>query len=369
MCHVTYLHQNVKYSAFNDYKKEIPKLGGYKPWAEHLSASIHPDLCLARAVVCDKTVPSRSLKTFFAPLGEPAAELLPWASANVKWPRSHREQQRQAKGTSGKKMTDDKGRSGGRMCEGRERRGEWRGCESRVGGGGLKRRNGRTWGEERRSDSGTIIIGSENLAVTSAPLLEWHCVAALHLPPLLFQYPFQYPHWFSLDIVCTSHSFCCFPPLPSSSQSANDGKLNTLRFDGAANLFWNGKFHNANKRRETLITKPHLLRKKKNPSVCLALIASISATRYFPPPSASPSEHVCQFPIWIIVCEKKPSAISVSAHAAEFTAGGRIQGGSVCFGFFFGLGGKLTDIFIVREPAGLAFMKPEEIAQKCTCLQ
>lgn len=263
MCHVTYLHQNVKYSAFNDYKKEIPKRGGYEPWAEHLSASIHPDLCLARAVVCDKTVPSRSLKTFFARLGEPAAELLPWASANVKWPRSHREQQRQAKGTSGKKMTDDKGRSGGRMCEGRERRGEWRGCERWVGGGGLKRRNGRTWGEERRSDSGTIIIGSENLAVTSAPLLEWHCVAALHLPPLLFQYPFQYPHWFSLDIVCTSHSFCCFPPLPSSSQSANDGKLNTLRFDGAANLFWNGKFHNANKRRETLITKPHLLRKKK----------------------------------------------------------------------------------------------------------
>lgn len=369
MCHVTYLHQNVKYSAFNDYKKEIPKLGGYKPWAEHLSASIHPDLCLARAVVCDKTVPSRSLKTFFAPLGEPAAELLPWASANVKWPRSHQEQQRQAKGTSGKKMTDDKGRSGGRMCEGRERRGEWRGCESRVGGGGLKRRNGRTWGEERRSDSGTIIIGSEEPGCHFRSSFRVTLPRCATPPPLLFQYPFQYPHWFSLDIVCTSHSFCCFPPLPSSSQSANDGKLNTLRFDGAANLFWNGKFHNANKRRETLITKPHLLRKKKNPSVCLALIASISATRYFPPPSASPSEHVCQFPIWIIVCEKKTSTISVSAHAAEFTAGGRIQGGSVCFGFFFGLGGKLTDIFIVREPAGLVFMKPEEIAQKCTCLQ
>lgn len=74
MCHVTYLHQNVKYSAFNDYKKEIPKRGGYEPWAEHLSASIHPDLCLARAVVCDKTVPSRSLKTFFARLGEPVAQ-------------------------------------------------------------------------------------------------------------------------------------------------------------------------------------------------------------------------------------------------------------------------------------------------------
>lgn len=31
MCHVTYLHQNVKYSAFNDYKKEIPKRGGFEP--------------------------------------------------------------------------------------------------------------------------------------------------------------------------------------------------------------------------------------------------------------------------------------------------------------------------------------------------
>lgn len=134
MCHVTYLQQNVKYSAFNDYKKEIPERGGYKPRAEHLSASIHPDLCLARAVVCDKTVPSRSLKTFFAPLGEPAAELLPWASANVKWPRSHREQQRQAKGTRGRKMTGDRaGAEGGCVKAGRgeesgeDVRGGWEG--------------------------------------------------------------------------------------------------------------------------------------------------------------------------------------------------------------------------------------------------
>ena len=131
MCHVTYLQQNVKYSAFNDYKKEIPERGGYKPRAEHLSASIHPDLCLARAVVCDKTVPSRSLKTFFAPLGEPAAELLPWASANVKWPRSHREQQRQAKGMRGRKMTGDRaGAEGGCVKAGR---GEERGEEVRGG--------------------------------------------------------------------------------------------------------------------------------------------------------------------------------------------------------------------------------------------
>lgn len=76
--------------------------------------------------------------------------------------------------------------------------------------------------------------------------------------------------------------------------------------------------------------------------------------------SVSPSKHVCQFPIRIIVCKKKTkntSTISISARAAEFTAGGRIQEGSVCFGFLFG-GGKSTDIFIVPEPAGLVFMKP-----------
>lgn len=56
-------------------------------------------------------------------------------------------------------MTVQEGK-GEKMCEGREEARGW----------GLKWRNDRTGGEERRSDGRVIIIGYENLAVTSAPL-------------------------------------------------------------------------------------------------------------------------------------------------------------------------------------------------------
>lgn len=44
-----------------------------------------------------------------------------------------------------------------------------------------------------------------------------------------------------------------------------------------------------------------------------------------------------------------------------------VSRGSACF--CFTLVGGLIDIFIVPQPAGLVFMKYEEIAQKCKCLQ
>lgn len=51
---------------------------------------------------------------------------------------------------------------------------------------------------------------------------------------------------------------------------------------------------------------------------------------------------------------------------AKFTAG--FQGECLLL-LYFGGGGGLIDIFIVPQPAGLVFMKYEEIAQKCKCLQ
>lgn len=56
-----------------------------------------------------------------------------------------------------------------------------RDCGEEVRGWGLKGRNDRTGGEESRSDGGAIIIGYENLAVTSAPLLAWLCFTSLLL--------------------------------------------------------------------------------------------------------------------------------------------------------------------------------------------
>lgn len=58
-------------------------------------------------------------------------------------------------------------------------------CGEEARGWGLKRRNDRTGGEERRREGSAIIIGYENLAVTSAPLLAVRYPALQYLltPP------------------------------------------------------------------------------------------------------------------------------------------------------------------------------------------
>lgn len=94
---------------------------------------------------------------------------------------------------SGMEMTDDRARESrrqGRTCEE---------ATEEVRGWGLKRRADGTGGEERRSDGTAIIIGYENLAVTSAPLLAWCYSVPLHLftpppePVLFFLDAFKYP--------------------------------------------------------------------------------------------------------------------------------------------------------------------------------
>lgn len=135
--------------------------------------------------MCDKTAALLQSGDGLTLLGELTAEPFPWVS--TKWPRSLQEEQGEGESKSGMEMTDDRARVEGRrerMYEGRQRWGLWRGW-------GLKRRNEQTGGEERRSDGGAIIIGYENLAVTSAPLLAWRYLALLHLlsppgEPLLF---------------------------------------------------------------------------------------------------------------------------------------------------------------------------------------